>query len=196
MPLQFYLTLSVSSKPSFQVSCFKYNLYYSIVYLHYQYILSLIFSKWTSITENTEMTSESISLMLGLNVMILSFYSACKSSCFYAIRDSTAGLESSSDTKDLRYLKAVTVLNCCPLIPILSWMPSLVCCHEMGVLSSELHPKRLVARLYYVPEFLSLCSLPRRPTVSSANHWYRIRSKKMLKRVGIEDNHAQFLQQF
>ena len=85
---------------------------------------------------------EHISRIFELREILLSFqtgYNLVNVSVACAILESISGLEPSSVITEPRYLKLVTVSSFCPILFDLCVDATSVVCHQLGLLSANLH---------------------------------------------------------
>ena len=88
------------------------------------------------------LTRERISLILELRELLLSFQTGfyrVNAAVVCAILESISGLEPSSVVTEPRYLKLVTVSSFCPFTFDLCVDTTGVVCHQLGILSTDLH---------------------------------------------------------
>ena len=89
-----------------------------------------------------DVTRERISRILELREILLSLqtgFSLVNAAVACAILESISGLDSSSVITEPRYLKLVTVSTFCPFTLISVLMPLVLFCHQLGLLSTDLH---------------------------------------------------------
>ena len=89
-----------------------------------------------------DVTRERVSRILELREILLSIqtgFSIVNAAVVCAILESISGLEPSSVITEPRYLKLVTVSSFCPFTLISVLMPLGVACHQLNLLSTDLH---------------------------------------------------------
>ena len=89
-----------------------------------------------------DVTRERISRILDLREILLSIqtaFSLVNAAVACAILESISGLEPSSVITEPGYLKLVTFSSLCPFTLISVLMPLVLFCHQLGLLSTDLH---------------------------------------------------------
>ena len=89
-----------------------------------------------------DVTRERISHILELKEVLPSFqtgFSLGSAAVVCAILENISGLEPLSVITEPRYLKLVTVSTFCPFTLISVLMPLVLFCHQLGLLSTDLH---------------------------------------------------------
>ena len=89
-----------------------------------------------------DVTRERIRRILELRQKLLSFqtgFNLVNAAVVCAILENISGLEPSSVITEPRYLKPVIVSSFCPFILISLLMPLVFVCHQLGLLSTDLH---------------------------------------------------------
>ena len=114
-----------------------------------------------------DVTRERISRILKLREILLSIqtgFSLVSAAVVFAILESISGLEPSSVITEPRYLKLVTASSFCPFTLISVLMPLVLFCHQLSLLSTDLHAVGCGG----LTNFARSSSSPAKPSMSSA----------------------------